>query len=90
MRSILAIVCLFAGPALADPVCIPYKGTLALVDRYYGEVPTFAGITGTGALLTVTINPVTRDFTLWLQSGPDTICPLIGGDQWSSMLGRVQ
>lgn len=87
MRKLLALAAL---AALISPVeakntlvngCGPFAVALRLAMDQYGEAPAFIAIRGAG-VITITVNPKTGSFTVWLQRIPDIMCAVDAGEGW--------
>ena len=82
--AILYVLAILLGSiqATAASVCGPWETLLRGLYEKHGELPAFIATTANGIVLTVTINPETKTFTVLSQSDPDTMCMISVGENW--------
>ena len=91
--AILYAIALMLGafPARAAGVpCGPWEVMLRALYETHGEVPTYIATTTSGVVLTVTVNPETKTFTVLSQSNPDTMCMVSVGENWRDAPANVR
>jgi hypothetical protein len=70
--------------AAANPQCVPFRVALDKAKEIYGQEPAFIATTAGGAVLTVTLNPATKSWTLWVQVGSEMMCVVSFGGGWET------
>lgn len=93
-RLAFLCACLCAFPAIAEPLgCGKPADMFADVAKQYGEVPTALMVRegNGGQVLFLTVNPETKTWTMFAQTGTDgKICAVMGGDSWRDMTAPVK
>jgi len=70
-----------AQAAMGD--CFPRQIALDKAKAQFGELPAFTAQTLTGNAMSITVNPVAGDWSLWAHPNTDTMCLIGGGKGWA-------
>lgn len=81
----LALACVLVPAAEAQAVrCYPWAAAFKGIYEEYGELPAFISVAQNGAVITFTVNPESRSWTMWSQISPETACMIAAGTDWGA------
>lgn len=86
MIRLAAMLCLMAGPAF--PLCAFYQDITSRLSSGYGEVRAFRGLSNSGAMTEIWINPETGSWTA-LEVQPDFATCVVASGQAAFVVPRA-